>query len=92
MGNPDRKRSHLTALLSEDDGQTWPFRLLLDERMPVSYPDAAVGPDGILRIIYDFDRYGEREILMARLREEDILQGRCVSPESALRILVDRGG
>ena len=33
-------RSHLTALLSEDDGQTWPYYLLLDERNEVSYPDA----------------------------------------------------
>ena len=92
LGNPDRKRSHLTALLSEDDGQTWPFRLLLDDRMPVSYPDAVEDAEGVLRIIYDFDRYGEREILMARLREEDILQGKCVSPGSAIRMLVNKAG
>ncbi|MDP6115030.1 MAG: exo-alpha-sialidase [Planctomycetota bacterium] len=91
FGNRNRKRSHLTALLSEDDGQTWPHRLLLDDRMPVSYPDAIEGPDGVLRIVYDSDRYGQREILMARLLEEDIVNGKC-SDGSALRLLVNKAG
>jgi len=91
LGNPNRKRSHLTAMLSEDDGETWPHRLLLDERMAVSYPDAVEGPEGVLRIIYDFERHGAREILMARARENDILEGR-LGPESGLRLLVNKAG
>ena len=92
LGNPDRKRSHLTAMLSDDDGETWPHRLLLDERLPVSYPDAVEGPDGRLHIIYDFDREGAREICMAVIGEEDIRAGRLASSESRLRALVNRAG
>ena len=83
-------RNNLTALLSEDDGLTWQHRLLLDERSGVSYPDAVEGPDGLLYIIYDYNRTQDREILMARLREEDIMAGRLVSPDAALRILTNK--
>ena len=92
LGNPDRKRSHLTAMLSDDDGQTWPHRLLLDERLGVTYPDVVEGPDGSLRIVYDFDRYGAKEILMARIAEADILAGAVGLPESCLKMLVNDAG
>lgn len=85
-------RSHLTALLSEDDGQTWPARLLLDERSQVSYPDATEAEDGRVFVIYDHGRTTEREILVAVFREEDVLCGRCVSQDARLRILVSRAG
>ena len=58
-------RSHLTAYVSKDDGRTWSGGLLLDERNRVSYPDGQQAADGTIRIIYDFDRTGERHILMA---------------------------
>jgi hypothetical protein len=83
-------RSHLTALLSEDDGQTWPYRLLLDERRDVSYPDAAEMPAGRIRIIYDRERYKDREILFATLDEADILAGACRSETSRLRQVISR--
>ncbi len=67
-------RSHLTALLSEDDGETWTGGLLLDERPDVSYPDAAQAPDGTIYAVYDRERYGAGEILMARFTEKDILE------------------
>lgn len=90
LGNPDRQRSRLTAMLSDDDGWTWPHRLLLDERVKVTYPDAVEGPDGTLRIVYDFDRYGEKEILMARVTEADIVAGKAVDSQSSLKMLVDK--
>ena len=68
-------RSHLTAMLSTDDGKTWPHALLLDARPNVSYPDVAQGADGTLYIIYDRERTGAGEILVARCREEDIIAG-----------------
>ena len=83
-------RSHLTALLSEDDGATWPYHLLLDERNEVSYPDAKEAADGSIYICYDWERVRQREILMARITEDDILQGRLVSDTSKLRILVNK--
>jgi hypothetical protein len=79
-------------MLSEDDGMSWPHRLLLDERMPVSYPDAVQGDDGIIRAVYDFDRYGEKEICMAKFTEDDVISGRLLSKKSKLKMLVNRAG
>ena len=83
-------RSHLTAMLSEDDGATWPYTLLLDERDEVSYPDAKEADDGYIYVTYDHQRVTTREILMARFTEQDILSGRLQSSRSALRILVNK--
>ena len=83
-------RSHLTALLSEDDGQTWPYYLLLDERNEVSYPDAKEAADGMIYVCYDWDRVTQREILMARFTEDDILQGHLSDKRSKLRVLVNK--
>ena len=83
-------RSHITAMLSEDDGETWPYRLLLDERDDISYPDASEGDDGYIYITYDHDRVHAREILMAKITEQDILEGRFVSGGEKLKVLVNK--
>lgn len=83
-------RNNLTALLSEDDGQTWPFSLLLDERDQVSYPDATETADGRILIVYDRERHAAREILLATITEADILAGRCVSRMCALKAVINR--
>ena len=85
-----RGRSHLTAMLSEDDGKTWPYTLLLDERNDAAYPDAKEGEDGYIYAVYDWERVKEREILMAKFTEEDILKGQVESKEGKLRILVNK--
>jgi len=74
-------RSHLTAYLSDDDGRSWIGGLLLDERTGVSYPDGDQAGDGSIHLTYDFDRYGRREILATRFREDDIIEGR---PDAAV--------
>jgi len=84
-------RSHLTAYVSKDDGASWQGGLLLDERGGVSYPDGQQDQDGLIRIIYDFSRTGERLILMASFREEDVLAGRTDSESVRLRRLVSQG-
>ena len=89
-------RSHLTALLSEDDGNTWPYKLLLDERSNVSYPDATENDDGYIYITYDRERgafldslekvySSAREILVAKITEEDIIAGNVVSESGYLK-------
>ena len=96
-------RSHLTALLSEDDGKTFPHTLLLDGRKNVSYPDLIEAEDGTLYVIYDHERgavYSKnknyendaREILMAKFTEADVLAGALVSPESRLAVTVSALG
>jgi hypothetical protein len=69
-------RSHLTAQLSTDDGQTWNDGLLLDERKGVSYPDGVQDKNGLIWITYDRDRQGAGDILLAKFKEEDVLAGK----------------
>ena len=89
-------RNNLTALLSEDDGKTWPYELLLDERAQVSYPDVKEADDGFIYIAYDYQRgakYNDttdytdyaRALLYAKITEEDILAGRLVNENSELK-------
>lgn len=96
-------RNNLAALLSEDDGKTWPYKLLLDERNDVSYPDVAEGPDGSIYVVYDRERgafksclaevnASAREILMAKITEQDIIDG-CVNSETGyLKRVVNKIG
>jgi len=58
-------RSHLTAMLSDDDGVTWTGGLLLDERPAVSYPSGQEAADGTIVIAYDHSRTGSKAIHLA---------------------------
>lgn len=87
-------RSHLTAFVSTNEGKTWDGGLLIDERRSVSYPDGQQTADGLIRVIYDYSRTGDRHILLANFREEDAAAGNDVSGSVKLRQLVSdaRGG
>ena len=63
---------------------------LLDERENISYPDGIEDSDGMIRIIYDYDRYGESCIMMAGFTEEDILAGKCVTSGSFLKRVINQ--
>ncbi len=85
-------RSRLAALLSEDDGKTWPHQLIIDERDRVSYPDGTEGTDGFLYVTYDRGRYekGEQEILFAKFTEADIKAGNVITGGSRLKQVINR--
>ncbi|MBO4406167.1 MAG: exo-alpha-sialidase [Clostridia bacterium] len=83
-------RNNLMAMLSEDDGKTWIGGLMLDTRTGISYPDGVEDEEGRIYIVYDRDRTGAREILMAEFTEEDILEGRAASGAARLRVLINR--
>ncbi|MEY5015284.1 MAG: Serine/threonine-protein kinase pkn1 [Verrucomicrobiota bacterium] len=83
-------RSHLTAQLSTDDGETWNEGLLLDERKGVSYPDGVQEKNGLIWITYDRDRGGQGEILLANFREEDVAAGKNVSGAMRLKQVVNK--
>lgn len=96
-------RNNLTALLSEDDGVTWKYSLLLDSRKEVSYPDIKEADDGYIYITYDRERGGfksslnevyscAREIIYAKITEEDIIKGEIVSPDSKLMGIISKLG
>ncbi|WP_197440591.1 sialidase family protein [Polystyrenella longa] len=84
-------RSHLTAYLSTDDGKSWQGGLLIDERSSVSYPDGQQTEDGVIHIIYDFDRTGARHILRTSFTEADILAKKDVSSKVIMRQVVSEG-
>ena len=88
----DCGRRNLTAFLSRDDGKTWEGGLLLDERDNASYPDGDQAADGLIHVVYDHDRLGAQEILLASFTEADVLAGKLVSPHSRLRGVVSRRG
>ncbi len=96
-------RNNLTAMLSEDDGKTFPYRLLLDERFDVAYPDAMECDDGFIYITYDRERgdgrssleqaYADaREVFTAKISEQDILNGTLTNPESFLKNIASKLG
>ena len=96
-------RSHLTAYLSENEGASWKYKLLLDERKSVSYPDATIGADGYIYITYDRERGGfrqtikeayscAREILYAKITERDILEGAVTEEGSKVKQLISKLG
>ena len=85
-----KRRDHLTAMLSDDDGMTWKGFLTLDERSDVSYPDAVEAEDGTIYVVYDRERYNAREILMAKFTQDDVLAGRLIGMHSRLKIVLNR--
>lgn len=85
-----RGRNLLTVWLSNDDGYSWEGGLVIDERNGISYPDATQSSTGTIFISYDRDRNNLGEILMARVTEEDILSGKIVTPDSRLKMLINR--
>jgi len=92
VNNHERQRRNMTAMLSDDEGKTWPHKLLLDERT-TSYPDAtAETKEGFFYVIYDQDRYRKdsQQILFAKLTEHDIVAGKLVNPGSLLQQKINR--
>ncbi len=96
-----KERTNLAALLSEDDGKTWKYRLMLDTRPWVSYPDATQTEDGTIYITYDRERGGSslettykkaREILVSKITEEDIIAGELVNKKSYMKRIVSKLG
>ena len=82
-------RSHLSAFISKDDGATWVGGLVLDARAGVSYPDGLQTKDGLIYIIYDYDRTKTKHILMTTFTEADVLAGEYASPHARQRVLVN---
>lgn len=86
----DVGRCQLTAYISDDDGETWTGGLMFEERGDTSYPDGGQSDDGVITIVYDFNRFSDREILCTRFTEEDVRQGKFVSPQCKTRILINK--
>ncbi|TVP98085.1 MAG: exo-alpha-sialidase [Planctomycetaceae bacterium] len=85
-------RTRMTAYLSEDDGKTFPHRMLLCDDGQISYPSATLGEDESIYIVYDQGRgvIGQHTIFLSKITEQDILAGKLVNGESFLNNIVSR--
>lgn len=99
--NYDNKisRKNLYAYLSFDEGVTFPHKILLDSRDHISCPDVSYDEDGNIYIVYDRERGSfckniqhalskAREILLAKIRIEDIIAGKIINKNSYLRKII----
>ena len=100
----DTLRQGMKVCISEDNGATWPYELILDTRDNLSYPDLAEGEDGTLYIIYDRERDNRhhldtatwtskaaKEILLAKIRVDDICNGSLGEGSYTARV-ISKGG
>lgn len=78
--NNDTIRRTLTLGLSDDDGTTFPYRVLVepDQGIQVSYPVVGFGDSGEILAIYDVGRIAEKQIRIAKMVEQDIVAGTSV--------------
>lgn len=83
-------RNNLKAMLSRDEGKKWEGFLMIDEREDVSYPDVTEDDCGNIYIAYDWRRVDEKILYMAVVTEEDILEGKLISENSRLRVVVNQ--
>jgi hypothetical protein len=65
------ERSNLTVYLSDDDGKTFKYKKMLDDRVGVSYPDVDFY-DGKIYVIYDRGRDIENKLVLSIFTEEEI--------------------
>lgn len=72
--NSAETRTNMTVCLSEDDGVTWPYKMTIDTRNNISYPDMIETDPGVLNIIYDYARASEGTINFVAIKEEDVLK------------------
>lgn len=86
--------NYVVLSTSADNGGTWREVLVVDPDAdgPVRAfdPELWVSPDGQIRIIYDYNRVKDREILLATFREDDAAAGRDVSGAVRLRQVVSK--
>ncbi len=72
------ERTNITISISEDDGLTWKYKKCIDTRKNISYPDVDFHNENIY-LTYDFERTGEKEILLASFSEKDIIDGNDIT-------------
>ena len=88
-------RTDLCAKLSEDDGATWKYSMPLDSAIAedwgtISYPDVVQAGDGRIFVIYDCGRITSKEIRMAQITEEDIMNGSICDYSSYLNRIISK--
>lgn len=98
------ERQGMKICLSEDDGASWPYELILDTRTSLSYPDLTEDENGVLYILYDRERDNRqrlntdtwesdaaKEILMAKITVADIRRGALGDGSYTARVISKAG-
>jgi hypothetical protein len=98
----DEKRIGMKVCISEDDGETFPYEMILDDRADVSYPDFDEDEFGNIYIIYDRERDNRKklnketwvseaakEILLCKITVDDVMKN-TLSEGSFLRKVVSK--
>ncbi|MBQ2613709.1 MAG: exo-alpha-sialidase [Clostridia bacterium] len=97
-------RKTMVVSLSDDEGKTWKYDFMIDERRGVSYPDFAKDKDGNIYIVYDCQRdnrqeqdeenplksNAEKEIVVAKITVQDIKAGKLVTEGSYLKNIISK--
>lgn len=83
-------REKMTALLSDDDGKSFKWSMLIDPSQNVSYPDAAISPEGVVYMVHDYKRNADKTIFFSRFTEEDIMAGRCVTEGAFVKRIISK--
>ena len=65
-------RINMTAYLSEDDGATWPYKMLIDATN-TTYPDYCIDENGTIYVLYDQYRTTVGNILMVAFDERYLM-------------------
>lgn len=68
-------RTKITAFISLDECKTWKELALLDDRENISYPDGCEH-NGYVYVVYDRDRKGAGEIILAKFNVEFLESGK----------------
>ncbi len=76
-------RNNLTAFLSEDDGKSWNYRMLLDERDAVSYPDGVEDENGYIYMSF----MTVNAAIKRRMKKHAKAHGKYCLPNSPKRTL-----
>jgi len=79
-------RDGIAIRTSTDNGLTWSFPVIIDERHWLSYPDAFEADDGVLHIVYDRDRNGAGEIILTTVSISDGRVTTIVPPRTVDRL------
>ena len=100
----DTERTGMKILLSDDDGASFKWSLTLDTRENVSYPDLCEDEDGFIYIVYDRERDNRirldestwhsdaaKEILLSKIKAEDIRAGRLVTAGAYTARVISKG-
>lgn len=82
--NNSLNREKLMVYLSKDNGNTWPYKLAIDARNGVSYPDVIQNNQDEICLVYDYSRPYWGEIIFSKFTEADIINGDASKIKSVL--------